>query len=143
MVELDFPFEFIVYGTPVSFQAKRVETRENWKAIVREAAEARLPKPHFVSGERMAVTLMYFMALKADADIDNIIKLILDACCKLIYLDDLQVDRLFVQRFEPGQKFEFLIPSEILARAASGERPAVYVRISNNPMENQDGFERD
>ena len=41
------------------------------------------------------------------ADIDNCIKLILDAMTTLRYIiDDKQVERLVVQKFEPGRPLE-------------------------------------
>jgi crossover junction endodeoxyribonuclease RusA len=132
MIEIEFPFEFVVYGTPVSHQATRSETKERWKALVREAAQERLPKPHFVSSLPMAVTILYFMAGKAEGDIDNIVKLILDACSQLIFLDDAQVNRLVIQRFEPAEDVSFSGASDFLIDARDGNKPAVYVRLAEN-----------
>ncbi len=41
-------------------------------------------------------------------DVDNIVKPILDALSKHIYNDDGQVERIWVQKFEPGRIFNLL-----------------------------------
>jgi hypothetical protein len=68
-------------------------------------------------------------------DVDNIVKLVLDALCEHIYVDDAQVDRIVVQRFEPGNVFGFVSPSPTLEETL--ERPAsvLYVRLSDDPFE--------
>ncbi len=70
-----------------------------------------------------------------EGDIDNIVKLIVDALCHHIYLDDGQVERVVVQKFEPGNGFEFATPSEVLKRALGSPKPLVYIRISDDPFE--------
>jgi crossover junction endodeoxyribonuclease RusA len=135
MLEIAFPIEFLVRGTPVSFQAARAESRERWKAQVRAASSPALPKPHFASRERLAVTLYYFPAEPMDGDIDNIVKLVLDACSRHVYVDDAQIDRVVVQKFEPENMFAFSEPSPALASAVSTDKPVLYVRISSDPFE--------
>jgi crossover junction endodeoxyribonuclease RusA len=68
-------------------------------------------------------------------DIDNIVKPILDAMCNHIYLDDHQVERLLIQKFEPENLFLFSSPSSTLANALSRTKPALYIRLSDNPVE--------
>jgi crossover junction endodeoxyribonuclease RusA len=70
-----------------------------------------------------------------DGDIDNIAKLVLDACCGPIYVDDVQVERLLLQKFEPDRVFAFTRPTDILSSAMNGDKPALYVKISNDPHE--------
>ncbi|UCI08491.1 RusA family crossover junction endodeoxyribonuclease [Mesorhizobium sp. B1-1-8] len=134
-MEIVFPIEFIVHGTPVSHQAKRSESREQWKDQVRDSSRVALPDPHFASDQRIAVTLFYFPPEPMQGDIDNIVKLILDACCAHIYLDDSQVERVLVQKFEPDHLFSFGNPSATFVQAFEGAKPALYVRISNDPHE--------
>lgn len=134
-MDIAFPVEFTVLGTPVSFQAARVASKEQWKARVRAASSLALPAPHFVSGDRMALTLYYLPEARMQGDIDNIVKLVLDALCKHIYLDDAQVERVVVQKFEPGNVFNFRSPSAGMVAAISGPKPALYVRVSNDPFE--------
>lgn len=134
-MEIEFPIEFIVHGTPVSHQAKRAESRDQWKERVRAASLAALPSPHFATEDRIAVTLFYFPPETMQGDIDNIVKLVLDACRNHIYIDDWQVERVVVQKFDPDYVPGFRLPSAMLTRAIEGEKPALYVRISNDPHE--------
>jgi len=134
-VEISFPIEFLVPGTPVSHQAKRATSRDRWKELVRAASLASLPSPHFASVDRLSVTLYYFPTGPVTGDIDNFVKLVLDACSRHIYLDDAQVERLVVQKFEPERLFPFSQPSETLREATLAPAPVLYVRISNDPFE--------
>lgn len=68
-------------------------------------------------------------------DLDNIIKLVLDAMSRLIYVDDRQVERIVVQKFEPGRPFSFRDPSAVLAEALEGSRPVLYIRVSSSLAE--------
>ena len=47
----------------------------------------------------MSSTLFYFPAVEMAGDIDNIVKPVLDALGKHIYVDDRQVHRVLVQNF--------------------------------------------
>lgn len=134
-MEIDFPIEFIVKGTPVSMQAKRPEAREEWKEVVKAASTAAIPQPHFVSEDRMAVTLYYLPDGAMQGDIDNIVKPILDALSRHIFIDDRQVERLVIQKFESGNMFEFNQPTALLSEALGTKRPLLYVRVSNDPFE--------
>lgn len=134
-MEIDFPIEFIVKGTPVSMQAKRPEAREEWKEVVKAASTASIPQPHFVSEDRMAVPLYYLPDGAMQGDIDNIVKPILDALSRHIFIDDRQVERLVIQKFESGNMFEFNQPTALLSEALGTKRPLLYVRVSNDPFE--------
>lgn len=134
-MDIEFPIEFTVLGTPVSFQAARAVSKEQWKARVKAASSMALQGPHFASGDRMAVTLYYLPEARMQGDVDNIVKLVLDALCRHIYLDDAQVERVVVQKFEPGNVFNFNNPSAGMVAAISGPKPALYVRVSNDPFE--------
>jgi len=45
-VEIQFPVEFLVAGTPVSLSAKRRESVEQWKARIIDASRSILPEGH-------------------------------------------------------------------------------------------------
>lgn len=81
------------------------------------------------------MTLYYFPAEPMVGDVDNIIKLVLDACSKHVYVDDIQVERIVVQKFEPDRVFAFSEPTPTLAEAVSMDKPILYVRISSDPFE--------
>jgi crossover junction endodeoxyribonuclease RusA len=134
-VELEYPIEFIVEGAPVSFQARRAESRNEWKARMKTASSTVLPEGYRASEGRMAVTLFYFPDEAMQGDVDNIVKLVLDALCKHIYMDDSQVERVLVQKFEPGNVFGFSSPSAVLETALSRLEPVLYVRLSDDPFE--------
>lgn len=134
-MEPDFPFEFIVLGTPVSSQRDNSKAKQEWKELVREASTPKLPHMHFATEKPLAVTLYYYPEERMMGDIDNIIKLTLDAMCKHVYQDDEQIERIVIQKFEKGRVFEFNDPSEILAKCLLGPKPALYIRISNDPYE--------
>jgi len=134
-MEISFPVEFLVHGTPVSSQAKNANAREDWKQRVKTASLGALPQPHFASENRIAVTLYYLPEAPMPGDIDNIIKLVLDALGAHIYLDDAQLERVVVQKFEPGNVFTFSNPSPTIVDAITGPKPVLYVRVSNDPFE--------
>ena len=131
-VEIVFPTEFCVPGTPVSLQAKRADSRRAWKDRVRHASQASLPEGHFSTRSPISITLFYFPAAKM---LDNPVKPILDALCQHIYFDDRQVVRVWVEKFEPDKVFQFSSPSPILTHAIEADKPLVYVRVSDNPTE--------
>jgi crossover junction endodeoxyribonuclease RusA len=134
-LEPDFPIEFLVEGTPVSLQTKRSESRIEWQERVREASRMVLPEGHWATTGRVAATLFYFPNTAMQGDIDNIVKPVLDALGRHIYLDDAQVERVVVQKFEPGNVFPFSAPSVTLEDAISRPKPLLYVRLSNDPFE--------
>lgn len=134
-MEIEFPLEFLVAGTPVSLSAKRRESVDQWKRRVIDATRSILPEGHFATESPMSATLFYFPAAEMAGDIDNIVKPVLDALGKHIYVDDRQVHRVLVQKFEPGNVFGFEAPSPILQDAIGTAKPVLYVRLSDDPFE--------
>jgi crossover junction endodeoxyribonuclease RusA len=134
-MEIEFPIEFLVEGTAVSLQAQRAATKIEWKERVKAASNTAIPQPHFVSRDRIAITIYNLPDEPMQGDVDNIVKLILDALCRHIYIDDKQVERVVVQKFEPGNVFQFTQPSEIFLKALEATKPIVYIRITNDPFE--------
>jgi len=134
-MEIEFPIEFLVFGTPVSAQSQNPASRVAWKDRVLAAAQGVVPQPHFASQKRLAATLYYFPEGPRQGDVDNIVKLALDALSPHIYLDDSQIERVVVQKFEPGNVFRFSNPSAMLLDAITGAKPVLYVRLSDQPFE--------
>lgn len=130
-IEIEFPIEFLVRGTPASAQTKLATTRDRWKQNVRQASLSALPEGHFTTEAAIAVTLFYFPLGDMQGDLDNIVKPVLDALCRHIYLDDSQVERIWVERFgmrsvrRPAGTGE-----SILSRVTDSDRPVMYVRLS-------------
>ncbi|WP_017959691.1 RusA family crossover junction endodeoxyribonuclease [Rhizobium leguminosarum] len=132
----DLPFEFKVIGTPVSSQSVLAAARQEWKTKVAEAAAGALPEGSWSFDEaRLAVTLFYFPQAAMTGDIDNIVKLTLDAMIPSVYLDDGLVDRVLVQRFDPEAKAAFSNPSDTLVQALGSEGPILYIRVDAVPEE--------
>lgn len=117
-------------GTAVSHQAKKPASREQWRQRIRDAARQLLPEGHFALEEPVAVTIYFFPQAEMQADIDNCAKPILDALGHFIYVDDKQVDRIVVQKFEPERPLEIRDePTEFLAMALAAEHPIVYIKV--------------
>jgi crossover junction endodeoxyribonuclease RusA len=133
-MEIDFPVEFIVYGTAVSLQASP-KSKNAWKTEIKTASYASLPQGHFWYEGRAALTLYYFPSETMIGDVDNIIKTVQDSLSKHILKDDHQIDRVVVQRFNPDATFEFTDPSTTLEKALFSAESALYVKISNDPYE--------
>lgn len=109
-MEIEFPIEFLVSGTPVSLQSNNPRAKDQWKARVKDASSLALPAPHFASGDRLAVTIYYLPEEPMQGDLDNIVKLILDGMCRHVYVDDRLVERIVVQKFEPDNIFGSAAP---------------------------------
>ena len=130
---MNLPFEFVVSGTAVSLQSKSNKRKAAWQGTVRKAARDKLPEEDLTLDFPVAVTIYFFPQGLMHADIDNCIKLILDAMKTLIYKDDKHVDRLVVQKFEPERPLEITDePTECLASALAASVPVVYVKISTD-----------
>ncbi len=133
-MEVIFPIEFLVSGTPVSLSSQNANAREQWKNRVKDASSGALPNPHFASLERLAVTIYYFPDEPMQGDVDNIVKLILDGMSRHVFVDDRQIERIVVQKFEPGSIFSFSNPSALLIDAINGRKPILSIRCRTIPL---------
>lgn len=127
----DLRFEFVVPGIALSLQASG-ESKEIWKEAVRNAARSALPEGSWLPTEALAVTIFLFPAAVMQGDVDNRVKPILDAMNRCVYGDDELIERVVMQKFEPGRVFAFGNPSDTLLRALNAQEPAVYIRITND-----------
>ncbi len=91
-----------------------------------------MPRPHFATTENVAVVLYYFPAGEMQGDLDNILKLIMDALKQHVFVDDDQVERILVHKLEP-EKMPALhaSASDTLRIAWEQERPLLYVRVTD------------
>jgi crossover junction endodeoxyribonuclease RusA len=138
-VEIEFPLEFVVEGTPVSHQAKERKSIEQWKSRIIEASRATLPEGHFATDVPLSITLFYFPAGSMEGDLDNIVKPILDALERHIYINDAQIRRILVQKFEPQDSVKFVSPSPALQDALNKSASMLYIRLSDDPYEDLPG----
>jgi hypothetical protein len=127
-VEINFPLEIMLPGTPLSLQAS-TPSRNAWRGRIREAAQAVLPEGHFASVSPMKVLIYYFVDAPMVGDLDNIVKPILDSFSQFVYQDDRQVERIIAQKFEPGRLFTFTSPSPTLAGTIEAQGPRVYLQV--------------
>lgn len=130
-LEPDLPFEFVVFGTPLSMQAS-AESKANWKARIESAARAALPPGSWLLTDPIAITIYIFPDGRLAGDLDNLIKPILDGKNRCVYDDDSLIERIVAQKFEPGAVFGFNNPSEVLSDALDAEPPVVYVRVTDD-----------
>jgi len=134
MVDNLFPFEFIINETPRSLQAKP-KSVQRWMALVSDAASKRVAhvvEQSWLDGRPLALSVLYFPPAPMDGDVDNIIKPIMDALNRIAYIDDRDIERVVVQKFEPDIGWSFDQPSEMLASALDAEKPVVYIRIDDD-----------
>jgi crossover junction endodeoxyribonuclease RusA len=135
----DLPLEFNVIGTPVSFQSDNPRAKQDWQSNVLAAAQATVePGSWAFDSSRLSVTMFYFPQAPLPGDLDNIVKLILDALMPNIYIDDSLIDRLVVQRFDPSGTYTFASPSDTLVAAMATPDPVLYVRLAEVSFEDID-----
>ena len=79
--------------------------------------------------------MFYFPQAPMAGDLDNIVKLILDALQPHIYVDDSLIDRLVVQRFDPSGTYTFASPSDTLVAAMATQDPVLYIRLAEVSFE--------
>lgn len=131
-VEIKFPVEFITKGTPVSLQSQNKASRQAWKDRVLESCRTVVPKWCFASADRITIIILYFSSEGSQGDIDNYVKLIIDALVPHIVLDDSQIDSVIARRFRPNTLRAISNPTSTLSAAMSTEPPAVYVCLHND-----------
>jgi endodeoxyribonuclease RusA len=63
--------------------------------------------------------------------VDNIVKLIVDGMIAIIYPDDRLLERITVQKFEPGVESVFHSLTSTLEQAAETDPSVIYTRIDD------------
>jgi crossover junction endodeoxyribonuclease RusA len=125
-ISLPFPIEFVIRDTPRSHQSPNMKRKELWKQKVVEAASAHVKTLRdffFIDRRALAATIFYFPPGVMEEDIDNIVKLIVDGMVTVLYPDDQMLERIVVQKFEPGIEAVFRSPTPTLERAVEMEPP--------------------
>ncbi|RVU14770.1 RusA family crossover junction endodeoxyribonuclease [Methylobacterium oryzihabitans] len=67
-----------------------------------------------------------------DGDVDNIVRLILDGMLGAVYRSDRVIERVIVQKIEPGTVVQFASMTETLEEALGAEPPVVYIRVDDD-----------
>lgn len=65
-------------------------------------------------------------------DVDNIVKLVIGGMKTVLSPDDRVIERVIVQKFEPGFEAVFRSLTPTLARAAETEPPVLYIRVDDD-----------
>lgn len=65
-------------------------------------------------------------------DVDNIVKPIADGMLAVIYPNDRVIERITVQKFEPGVDTVFRSLTPTLRRAIETEPPVLYIRTDDD-----------
>lgn len=131
---IPFPLEILVEGAPVSAQGSSF-ARDAWKRLIAEEARRRLQELtewYWLDERPLSATIFYFADAPMQGDVDNIVKPILDAMKSVVYHDDNVMERVLVQRFEPGVSWSFGQLPERLAAALDKTPPVAYVRIESD-----------
>jgi crossover junction endodeoxyribonuclease RusA len=134
-VNLPFPIEFLIRDTPRSHQSENNKGKEIWKRTVGEVAAAHaqtLREFFFIDQRPLAATIFYFPPTRMAGDVDNIVKLIVDGMVPILYPNDRVLERIVVQKFEPGVESIFHSPTPTLSQAIETEPPVIYIRIDDD-----------
>jgi crossover junction endodeoxyribonuclease RusA len=134
-IGLPFPIEFLIRDTPRSHQSKNVVAKEKWKQTVASAARARvntLRELFYLDVRVLSATIYYFPLAPMAGDVENIVKLIIDGMANVIYPDDRLLERVVVQKFEPGVEFIIRSLTPTLEEATRTERPVIYIRVDDD-----------
>jgi len=86
----------------------------------------------FLDDRALAATIFYFPDGAMDGDVDNIVKLIVDGMVAIIYPNDQLLERIIVQKFEPGIVSVFRSLTSTLERATETQPPVLYIRIDDD-----------
>ena len=126
------PFEFVIYRSPVSQQARRRELVRQWTQEVRNAAAALWRWPQPVDGV-VAVTITHLFD-RAELDVDNMPKPILDALKGLVYPDDAAVTDLICRKRNLKDDPQISNASPILRQSLNRNLEFVHVLIDDAPI---------
>ena len=87
---------------------------------------------YFIDQRPLAATIFYFPPTTMSGDVDNIVKLIVDGMVAVIYPDDRLLERIIVQKFEPGVEAVFHSLTPTLETAVETDPPVIYIRIDDD-----------
>ncbi|MBJ7417788.1 MAG: RusA family crossover junction endodeoxyribonuclease [Niveispirillum sp.] len=127
---LPLPLEVILFRKPISLQGSATG-KQKWQSDIRKEIRLQEPEGCYAHEGDLAVSIYYFTAERVPGDIDNIVKPILDAMCRQVYIDDRQIVSLQVHKYEPQRSMEIRDPTATLATAMTSQRPAVYISVNH------------
>lgn len=125
------PFEFIVFGPPLSLQTKNRMRLQAWKKTVRQVAARRWRRRKWVKPitDDVEVRICYYYD-REPPDVDNIIKPIVDALAGLVYVNDKQVVNASSRKRNINHAFRVRRMSAVLASGFVAGEDFVHVKVS-------------
>ncbi len=121
--------EFVVLGPPISNQPSG-SNLDNWRATVEAEAKKQWNKA-VLNGNLKAIIINFHLGSRPSADIDNMLKPILDVMQKIVYDDDRQIRQAEISHVRIDAPFVFVGASKILVAAVQAGHQFVYVRIED------------
>lgn len=125
-----FPFEFVVFGVPISLQTNNRTLLQAWKTQVRQTAIALLPISVIPTCDPVQVEIAYYYK-SGFIDIDNLAKPILDALNLLIYIDDKQITDLLIRKRAIDSQSTIQNNSSIIIQNLQQNKPFVLIKIDS------------
>jgi len=122
------PFEFIVDGPPVSQQTRNRTRLQEWKTIVKSAAQVYWPQADSSSDQRLKLSITYYYD-STSPDVDNIIKPIQDSLIGLVYIDDEQIVDTSCSKRDINGSFKVRGLSPVLAKGFSQENEFLFIKV--------------
>lgn len=121
------PWDFVVFGVPKSVQASKT-SKQRWKDQVRTAAVTAWPDGEPPLDYEVQIHVTYYHD-SAPLDVDNMLKLILDALNGVVYVDDKQLTDTHghLRDLNGHYRVRGLTPAQ--ARGFSSGDPFVHVRV--------------
>ena len=126
---MPIPFEFVLFGPPVSQQARRRRLVREWTSEVQQVAWAHWGGETLFEGE-VVVTITYFFE-EASLDVDNIPKPILDALNGVVFSDDSQVTDLLCRKRSLKGDLRIPQPSALLLETLESSEQFVHIIVAD------------
>lgn len=129
---MSLPFEFVVDGPPVSYQARRRERVRQWTQNVRIIAERHWNSGDLPYPDAVMVSITYFYD-NLPMDVDNIPKPISDALNGLAYFDDGQITDILCRKRELSGVVRIENASTMLQEAFNRGAHFLYILVEEAP----------
>jgi len=124
------PLEFVVLGTPISFQGSSAAKRF-WQQRVREAAQDTPNRP-VASAVDVVLRIAYFYEYAPAADLDNIVKPIQDALKGISFDDDIRVVDLIASMRRKAVSDRIPSATTALARGLASASDFVHIVVDHS-----------
>jgi hypothetical protein len=125
---VNLPWDFVVFGVPVSVQSKNSRSKTRWKTKVATAAQTAWPEDAPPLLEKLQIHITYFHDT-APLDVDNMLKLIQDALCGILCDDDDQIADIHGHIRDINGAYKIRGITTALAAGFSAGGPFVHVRV--------------